>query len=225
MLRTPVEEALTFDDVMLLPARSGVLPKDAIFQIEMSKGLNLSIPIFSAAMDTVTDSQLAIALAQEGGIGVIHRNLSVERQAAEVDRVKRSESGMIHMPITMKPTQNIKEALGVMESYHISGIPITEDEKLVGILTNRDVRFESNLDRPVSDLMTHTNLITVSEGTTLEESKVMLHKHRIEKLLVVDGDFILKGLITLKDIENVRRYPKSAKDPYGRLQVAAAVGG
>ncbi|MDP7371408.1 MAG: IMP dehydrogenase [Nitrospinota bacterium] len=224
MLRTPVEEALTFDDVMLLPARSGVLPKGVNLRIGMTEGLELGIPIFSAAMDTVTDSQLAIALAQEGGIGVIHRNMTAERQAAEVDRVKRSESGMVHRPITMRPTQNIKEALSVMESYHISGVPITQEEKLVGILTNRDVRFESDLDRPVSELMTHSNLVTVSEGTTLEESKGLLHKHRIEKLLVVDGDFNLKGLITLKDIEKVRRYPKSAKDPYGRLQVAAAVG-
>ena len=223
MLRTP-EVALTFDDVMLLPAASDVLPKDADFQVELCEGLELRIPIISAAMDTVTESKLAIALAQEGGIGVIHRNISIERQADEVDRVKRSESGMINTPITMRPDQKIREALSVMESYHISGVPITEGEKLVGILTNRDVRFESNLDRTVSELMTKSNLVTVSEGTTLEESKGMLHKHRIEKLLVVDENFNLTGLITLKDIEKVRRYPKSAKDAYGRLRVAAAVG-
>jgi len=223
MLRTP-EVALTFDDVMLLPAASDVLPKDADFQVELCEGLELRIPIISAAMDTVTESKLAIALAQEGGIGVIHRNVSIERQADEVDRVKRSESGMINTPITMRPDQKIREALSVMESYHISGVPITEGEKLVGILTNRDVRFESNLDRTVSELMTKSNLVTVSEGTTLEESKGMLHKHRIEKLLVVDENFNLTGLITLKDIEKVRRYPKSAKDAYGRLRVAAAVG-
>ncbi len=224
MLSTPVEEALTFDDVMLLPARSSVLPKDVKFQAEISEGFELCIPIISAAMDTVTDSKLAIALAQEGGIGVVHRNMSIERQAAEIDRVKRSESGMIHRPITMRPGQKIHEALDVMETYHISGVPITVKERLVGILTNRDVRFESDLERPVSELMTRTNLITVPEGTTLEESKGMLHKHRIEKLLVVDEDFNLRGLITLKDVEKVRRYPKSAKDPYGRLRVAAAVG-
>jgi len=223
MLRTP-ELALTFDDVMLLPAASDVLPKDAEFQVELCEGLELRIPIISAAMDTVTESKLAIALAQEGGIGVIHRNISIEAQADEVDRVKRSESGMINTPITMRPGQKISEALSVMESYHISGVPITEEERLVGILTNRDVRFESNLDRPVSELMTKSDLITVSEGTTLEESKGMLHKHRIEKLLVVDENYNLKGLITLKDIEKVRRYPKSAKDAYGRLRVAAAVG-
>ncbi len=223
MLRTP-EVALTFDDVMLLPAASDVLPKDAEFQVELCEGLELRIPIISAAMDTVTESKLAIALAQEGGIGVIHRNISIEAQADEVDRVKRSESGMINTPITMRPDQKIREALSVMESYHISGVPITEGEKLVGILTNRDVRFESNLDRLVSELMTKSDLVTVSEGTTLEESKGMLHKHRIEKLLVVDENYNLTGLITLKDIEKVRRYPKSAKDAYGRLRVAAAVG-
>jgi IMP dehydrogenase len=224
MLSTPVEEALTFDDVMLLPARSNVLPKNVDFNISLCDGLELRIPIISAAMDTVTDARLAISLAQEGGIGVVHRNMTVEKQAAAVDRVKRSESGMIHRPITMRPTQKIREALEVMESYRISGVPITEKERLVGILTNRDVRFESDLERPVSELMTKNNLVTVSEGTTLDESKGMLHKHRIEKLLVVDEDFNLKGLITLKDIEKIRRYPKSAKDPFGRLRVAAAVG-
>jgi len=224
MLRIPVKEALTFDDVMLLPARSAVLPRDVECQVNLCENFDLQIPIISAAMDTVTESQLAISLAQEGGIGVIHRNMTIERQAAEVDRVKRSESGMIHRPITMQPGQKIREALDVMGSYHISGVPITEKERLVGILTNRDVRFESDLDRLVSELMTKSDLVTVPEGTTLEESKGMLHKHRIEKLLVVDNDFNLKGLITLKDIEKVRRYPKSAKDPYGRLRVGAAVG-
>ncbi len=224
MLSTPVEEALTFDDVMLLPSRSSVMPKDVDFGIELCDNFELRIPVISAAMDTVTDARLAIALAQEGGIGVVHRNMSIEQQAAEVDKVKRSESGMIHRPITMRPGQKISEALEVMESYRISGVPITEKDRLVGILTNRDVRFESDLDRPVSELMTKTNLITVPEGTTLDESKVMLHKHRIEKLLVVDDEFNLKGLITLKDIEKIRRYPKSAKDQFGRLRVAAAVG-
>ncbi len=224
MLSTPVEEALTFDDVMLLPARSSVLPKDVDFNIEICSGFELRIPVISAAMDTVTDARLAIALAQEGGLGVVHRNMSIDQQAAEVDKVKRSESGMIHRPITMRPEQKISEALEVMQSYRISGVPITEKERLVGILTNRDVRFESDLDRPVSELMTKNNLITVSEGTTLDESKVILHKHRIEKLLVVDDDFNLRGLITLKDIEKLRRYPKSAKDRFGRLRVAAAVG-
>ncbi|MFP6889528.1 MAG: IMP dehydrogenase [Nitrospinota bacterium] len=224
MLRTSVEEALTFDDVMLLPARSSVLPKDVEFQVELCENFDLRIPVISAAMDTVTESQVAISLAQEGGLGVIHRNMTVERQATEVDRVKRSESGMIHRPITMRPGQKIREALDVMETYHISGVPITEKDRLVGILTNRDIRFESDLDRSVSDLMTKSDLVTVPEGTTLEESKGMLHRHRIEKLLVVDADFNLKGLITLKDIEKVRRFPRSAKDPYGRLRVGAAVG-
>ncbi len=219
-----IEDALTFDDVMLLPGRSSVLPKDVDLSVQMGEELELRIPVLSAAMDTVTESNLAIALAQQGGIGVVHRNMPVERQAAEVDRVKRSESGMINQPITMRPEQKIKEALDVMATYHISGVPITKEGRLVGILTNRDVRFETNLDRPVSDLMTKKGLITVPEGTTLEESKGILHKHRIEKLLVVDGNFHLKGLITLKDIEKVRRFPKSAKDQRGRLRVAAAVG-
>ena len=224
MLTIPIEESLTFDDVLLLPAQSSVLPKEVDLSTALCEGIDLRIPLLSAAMDTVTDSSLAIALAQEGGLGVIHRNMSVEKQAMEVDRVKRSESGMVVDPITMRPKQKIKEALEVMGSYRISGVPITENGRLVGILTNRDVRFESNLERPVSDLMTKNELVTVSEGTTLDESKGILHTHRIEKLLVVDNKFNLKGLITLKDIEKLRRYPKAAKDEYGRLRVAAGVG-
>ncbi len=224
MFTIPIEESLTFDDVLLLPAQSSVLPKDVDQSTTLCEGFDLRIPLLSAAMDTVTESNLAIALAQEGGIGVIHRNMSVEKQAMEVDRVKRSESGMVADPITMRPKQKIKEALEVMGTYRISGVPITENGRLVGILTNRDVRFESNLERPVSDLMTKNELVTVPEGTTLDESKGMLHTHRIEKLLVVDDKFNLKGLITLKDIEKLRRYPKAAKDEYGRLRAAAAVG-
>ena len=218
------QDALTFDDVMLLPARSAVLPKDVDLTVTMAEELEMRIPLFSAAMDTVTESALAIALAQQGGLGVIHRNMPVERQAAEVDKVKRSESGMITQPITMRPSQKIKEALDLMASYRISGVPITEGGRLVGILTNRDVRFETNLDRPVAELMTKTDLITVPVGTTLEESKGILHQHRIEKLLVVDQNFYLKGLITLKDVEKVRRFPRSAKDKHGRLRAAAALG-
>ncbi len=224
MLNTPLEEAYTFDDVMLLPARSDVLPKDVDLTTLLCGELELGIPVLSAAMDTVTESGLAIALAQQGGLGVVHRGMSIERQAAEVDRVKRSESGMVTQPITMRPHQRIREAFEVMETYHISGVPITEEGRLVGILTNRDVRFETNLERPVSELMTKERLVTAPEGTTLDESKGMLHEHRIEKLLVVDDGFHLKGLITLKDIEKVRRYPKSSKDAFGRLRVAAAVG-
>ncbi len=224
MFNAPIEEAYTFDDVMLLPARSDVLPKDVDLATRLCEEIELGIPLLSAAMDTVTESGLAIALAQQGGLGVVHRSMSIERQAAEVDRVKRSESGMVTEPITMRPDQKIREALEVMQTYHISGVPITEGERLVGILTNRDVRFETNLDRPVAQLMTREDLVTAPVGTTLDESKGMLHQHRIEKLLVVDEDFNLKGLITLKDIEKVRRYPKSAKDELGRLRVAAAVG-
>ena len=218
------QDALTFDDVMLLPARSAVLPKDADLTVTIAEELEMRIPLFSAAMDTVTESALAIALAQQGGIGVIHRNMPVDRQAAEVDRVKRSESGMITQPITMRPGQKIKEALDLMAAYRISGVPITEGGRLVGILTNRDVRFETDLDRTVSELMTKAGLITVPVGTTLEESKGILHQHRIEKLLVVDENFYLKGLITLKDVEKVRRFPRSTKDKHGRLRAAAALG-
>ena len=224
MLNAPIEEAYTFDDVMLLPAHSEVLPKDVDLSTHLCEEIELGIPLMSAAMDTVTESSLAIALAQQGGLGVVHRSMSVERQAAEVDRVKRSESGMVTQPITMRPRQLIREALEVMQTYHISGVPITEEGRLVGILTNRDVRFETNLDKPVAELMTREKLVTVPVGTTLDDSKGILHRHRIEKLLVVDEDYKLKGLITLKDIEKVRRYPKSAKDKFGRLRVAAAVG-
>ena len=224
MLNPPIEEAYTFDDVMLLPAHSEVLPRDVDLSTFLCEEIELGIPLLSAAMDTVTESDLAIALAQQGGLGVVHRSMTIESQAAEVDRVKRSESGMVTQPITMRPGQRIREALEIMQTYHISGVPVTEEGRLVGILTNRDVRFETNLDKPVAELMTREKLVTVPEGTTLDDSKGILHRHRIEKLLVVDEDFNLKGLITLKDIEKVRRYPKSAKDKFGRLRVAAAVG-
>ena len=224
MLNGPLKEALTFDDVMLLPAHSKILPKEVDISTTLSNGLKLNLPIISAAMDTVTESKMAIALAQQGGLGIVHRNMSIHNQTAEIEKVKRSESGMVTEPITMSPNQKIRDALEIMSTYHISGVPVTEKEKLVGILTNRDVRFETDLDRLVSELMTSEKLVTVSEGTTLEESKSILHRHRIEKLLVVDNDFKLKGLITLKDIEKVRQYPDSAKDSLGRLRVGAAIG-
>ena len=224
MLNGPLKEALTFDDVMLLPAHSKILPKEVDISTTLSNGLKLNLPIISAAMDTVTESKMAIALAQQGGLGIVHRNMSIHNQTAEIEKVKRSESGMVTEPITMSPNQKIRDALEIMSTYHISGVPVTEKEKLVGILTNRDVRFETDLDRLVSELMTSEKLVTVSEGTTLEESKSILHQHRIEKLLVVDNEFKLKGLITLKDIEKVRQYPDSAKDSLGRLRVGAAIG-
>ncbi len=215
---------LTFDDVVLLPAKSEVLPREVDLSTQLTPKIRLNIPLLSSAMDTVTESRLAIALAQEGGLGVIHRNFSVEEQAREVDKVKRSESGMITDPITMSPDQSIGEAMQVMEKYRISGVPITERRKLVGILTNRDLRFEDKFERRIGDLMTKKNLVTVPMGTTLEESKKHLHEHRIEKLLVVDDDFNLMGLITIKDIEKARKYPKASKDSRGRLRVGAAVG-
>jgi len=219
-----INESLTFDDVSIVPAASSVLPKEVEVSTQLTKAIRLNIPLVSAAMDTVTESRTAISMAQEGGIGIIHRNLSVEDQALEVDRVKKSESGMILNPITMHPEQKIFQALEIMKKYRISGVPITKNGKLVGILTNRDLRFEKKLDAEIATVMTKDRLITVPVGTTLEESKEILHKNRIEKLLVVDEQNNLKGLITIKDIEKIRKYPNSCKDHLGRLRVGAAIG-
>jgi IMP dehydrogenase len=217
-------EALTFDDVLLVPAHSKILPNQVDIRSKLTTTIELNIPILSAAMDTVTESDLAIALAREGGIGIIHKNMTPSRQAAEVDKVKRSESGMILDPITLTPDQPIREAMRVMQHYRISGIPLVNGPKLVGIITNRDLRFEEDLDTPIHKLMTHKNLITASEGTTLEEAKRILQKHRIEKLLVVDKKGNLKGLITVKDIQKKAKYPNACKDQHGRLRVGAAIG-
>lgn len=225
MLNGPLEEGLTFDDVLLVPAKSEVHPREADVSTRLTRNIRINIPLVSAAMDTVTEGRLAIALAREGGIGIIHRAFSPERQAAEVDKVKKSESGMILDPITVRPTQMIYEALEIMERYHISGVPVTDEEgKLVGILTNRDLRFETKLDLPISGVMTKDRLVTAAVGTSLDEAKEILHQHRIEKLPVVDEQFRLKGLITIKDIEKRRKYPNACKDPHGRLRVGAAVG-
>jgi IMP dehydrogenase len=224
MIHFPVPEALTFDDVLLLPAKSDVIPAAADTTTRLTRNIELRIPLISAAMDTVTESHMAIAMAQQGGLGIIHRNLSIEQQAGEVDKVKRSESGMIVDPITMSPEDKIADALEVMRRYRISGVPITKNKKLVGILTNRDLRFETRTDIPISEVMTKENLITVPVGTTLSDAEAILHKHRIEKLLVVDDHYILKGLITVKDIQKRLKYPSAAKDAHGRLRVGAAVG-
>ncbi|MDM7916275.1 MAG: IMP dehydrogenase [Candidatus Eisenbacteria bacterium] len=217
-------EGLTFDDVLLLPRKSDVLPSDVDTSVALSPSLRLGIPLLSAAMDTVTEARLAIALAREGGIGVIHKNLSIEEQAQEVEKVKRSESGMITDPITLPPDLPVGDAVAVMEKFHISGVPITREGVLVGILTNRDLRFIRDLSTRISDIMTKENLITVPVGTTLEEAKEILHKHRIEKLPVVDEEGRLKGLITVKDIMKKIQYPNACIDAHGRLRVAAAVG-
>src|SRR5437588_3258121 len=224
MIHFPVPEALTFDDVLLLPARSDVIPALVSTQTLLTRNIALNIPIVSAAMDTVTESHMAIALAQQGGLGIIHRNLTIEQQANEVDKVKRSESGMIVDPVTMHPTDKVSDALEVMRKYKISGVPITEHGKLVGILTNRDLRFETRFDIPIDSVMTKKNLITVPVGTTLEEAEKILHQHRVEKLLVVDDKYTLKGLITVKDIQKKLKYPNAAKDSQGRLRVGAAIG-
>src|ERR1700716_1981421 len=224
MIHFPVPEALTFDDVLLLPARSDVIPAQASTQTQLTRNISLNIPIVSAAMDTVTESHMAIALAQQGGLGIIHRNLSIEQQANEVDKVKRSESGMIVDPVTMSPTDKVSDALEVMRKYKISGVPITQHGKLVGILTNRDLRFETRTDILISKIMTKDNLITVPVGTTLEDAEKILHEHRVEKLLVVDDKYNLKGLITVKDIQKKLKYPGAAKDQHGRLRVGAAIG-
>ena len=224
MVTDPLPLALTFDDVLLLPAYSQVLPSQVGTATRVTRRIEINIPILSAAMDTVTESRLAIALARQGGIGVIHRNMPIERQAEEVDRVKRSESGMIVDPITVSPEHKISDALGLMARYRISGVPVTRGNELVGILTNRDLRFETRHYLPVSEVMTKDNLVTVPVGTTLEEAEKLLHKHRIEKLLVVGDGMVLKGLITVKDIQKKRKFPHAAKDDQGRLRVAAAVG-
>jgi IMP dehydrogenase len=224
MIHFPVPEALTFDDVLLMPALSDVIPATANTQTPLTRKIMLNIPVVSAAMDTVTESRMAIALAQQGGLGIIHRNLSIEQQAGEVDKVKRSESGMIVDPITMSPDAKISDALDVMRRYRISGVPITKGKKLVGILTNRDLRFETRTDIPIRDVMTKENLITVPVGTTLEQAEAILHKHRVEKLLVVNDKYELKGLITVKDIQKKLKYPNAAKDSQGRLRVGAAIG-
>jgi IMP dehydrogenase len=229
-LETAVElaTALTFDDVLLVPRHSKVLPNGVDVSTRLTRNIRLNVPLVSAAMDTVTESRLAIAMAQHGGLGVIHKNLSIEEQAVEVDRVKRSESGMIVNPITLSPQHRIYEALEMMKHYSISGVPITEDGqkegRLVGILTNRDLRFETNVNRPIAEVMTREHLITVPVGTTLDQAREILHRHKVEKLLVVDNQFMLKGLITVKDIQKMIKYPHACKDALGRLRVGAAVG-
>ena len=224
MTQDVLPEGLTFDDVLLEPARSDVVPAEVDTRTCLTRQIALNIPIVSAAMDTVTESHLAIALAQQGGIGIVHRNMSIARQAEEVDKVKRSESGMIVDPITIRPDQSIADAQALMARYRISGVPVTKDGRLVGILTNRDLRFENRFDLPVAEVMTKENLITVPVGTTLEQAEAILHRHRVEKLLVVDDQYNLKGLITVKDIQKKLKYPNSAKDSQGRLRVGAAIG-
>jgi IMP dehydrogenase len=228
LLEVGVKTALTFDDILLLPRHSTVLPAQVDVATRLTRNIRLNVPLLSAAMDTVTESEMAIAMAQQGGLGVIHKNLSIDDQATEVDRVKRSESGMIVNPITLPPHARIHEALALMQKYRISGVPITEggskEGRLVGILTNRDLRFETNTDRPVSEVMTRERLITVPVGTTLDQAREILHQEKVEKLLVVDRDFRLKGLITVKDIQKAIKYPNACKDSLGRLRAGAAVG-
>ncbi len=224
MLAKNLPEALTFDDVLLVPAYSEVVPVQVSTQTNLTRHITLNTPLISSAMDTVTESRMAIAMAQQGGIGIVHRNLSIADQAGEIDKVKRSESGMIVDPVTIGPDQKIGDALEVMRRYKISGVPVTRDKKLVGILTNRDLRFETRTDIPIGDVMTKDDLITVPVGTTLEEAEQILHKHRVEKLLVVNGQYELKGLITVKDIQKKLKYPNASKDPQGRLRVGGAIG-
>lgn len=219
-----IKESYSFDDLLLVPGYSDVLPKDCDVSTRLTRNITLNIPIVSAAMDTVTESATAITLARMGGLGVIHRNLSIDEQVVEVDKVKKSESGMIVDPVTIDPDHTVAEVLQLMTKYRISGLPVVRDEQLVGIVTNRDLRFETDLDKKVSEVMTSKELVTVKEGITLEESKRLLHQHRIEKLLVVDEKGKLKGLITIKDIEKIKRYPNACKDELGRLRVGAAVG-
>ena len=219
-----IPEGLTFDDVLLLPGKSSVIPAQADTRTFLARRISLNIPIVAAAMDTVTDSRLAIAIARQGGLGFVHRNMTIDRQAEEVDRVKRSESGMIVDPVTIAPEISVRQALEFMNKYKVSGLPVTRGQKLVGILTNRDLRFERNLDQPVNNVMTKENLVTVPVGTTLDEAEKILQKHRIEKLLVVDKDFNLKGLITVKDIQKKLEFPSATKDEQGRLRVGAAIG-
>ena len=224
MIKMPPEEAFSFDDVLLLPNYSDVVPKDVQVVTHLTRNLKLNIPLVSAAMDTVTEAETAICMAREGGIGIIHRNMSIETEAREVDKVKKSESGMIVDPVTISPERPVEDVLQVMTRYRISGVPVTDGDRLVGIVTNRDLRFETNLTRPVAEVMTKDNLVTVPEGISLEESKKLLHEHRIEKLLVVDKDGRLAGMITIKDIEKIKKYPNACKDSLGRLRVGAAVG-
>ena len=224
MLQDKIREGLTFDDVLLVPAKSEVLPRDVDLSIQLTKNIKLNIPMLSAAMDTVTDSRMAIAMAREGGLGIIHKNMTIEEQAAQVDKVKRSEHGVITDPFYLSPENLISDAEELMSRYRISGVPITREGKLVGILTNRDLRFETDYSKPIGEVMTSENLITAPEGTTLEEAKKILANHRIEKLPIVDKDFMLRGLITIKDIEKTSKYPNSAKDENGRLLCGAAVG-
>ena len=224
MLDERIPEALTFDDVLLVPQKSAVLPSEVDITTQLTKTITLRVPVVSAAMDTVTEAPLAIAMAQEGGLGFIHKNMTIEAQASEVDKVKRSESGMIVDPVTVSPTAKVAEALELMSKYRISGVPVTKGSKLVGILTNRDLRFETRTNLPVSELMTKDELITVPVGTTLEQAKEILHRHKVEKLLVVDKDYNLKGLITVKDIQKQIKYPNACKDSLGRLRVGAALG-
>jgi IMP dehydrogenase len=219
-----IPEGLTFDDVLLVPGKSDVLPAQADTRTFLSRRIALNVPIVAAAMDTVTDARLAIAIARQGGIGFVHRNMSIDRQAEEIDRVKRSESGMIVDPVTIGPEMSVRQALEFMNKYKVSGLPVTRGHRLIGILTNRDLRFERNLDQPVSNIMTKDNLVTVPVGTTLEEAEKILQRHRIEKLLVVDKDYNLKGLITVKDIQKKLEFPYATKDDQGRLRVGAAIG-
>src|ERR1700734_1384255 len=220
----PILEGLTFDDVLLVPGKSSVLPTEVNTQTQLTRKIALNIPLVSAAMDTVTESRLAIAMARQGGLGFVHRSMTIDRQAEEVDRVKRSESGMIVDPVTIAPELSVRQALDIMNKYKVSGLPVTRGAHLLGILTNRDLRFERNLDQPVSGIMTKHNLVTVPVGTTLEEAEKILQQHRIEKLLVVDADFNLKGLITVKDIQKKIEFPSATKDEHGRLRVGAAIG-
>lgn len=224
MLEDALSLGLTFDDVLLMPAYSEVIPKDTDVSTQLTPSIRLDIPLVSAAMDTVTESRTAIIMSREGGIGIIHKNLSIKSQALEVDKVKKSESGMIVAPITMHPEQKLYEALEIMARYHISGVPVVKNDKLVGILTNRDLRFETSLNQQISGVMTKDNLITAPPGTSLDEAKKLLHKNRIEKLLVIDKNNNLKGLITVKDIEKMEKYPNACKDNLGRLRVGAAIG-
>src|ERR1700723_2940612 len=224
MLDKDLPEALTFDDVLLVPAYSDVVPVSVSTQTQLTRDITLNTPLLSAAMDAVTESRMAIAMAQQGGIGIVHRNLPVAEQAGEIDKAKRSESGMIVDPVTIEPDQPIAAALEVMRRYKISGVPVTQGKRLVGILTNRDLRFETRTDIPIGGVMTKANLITVPVGTTLEEAELILHKHRVEKLLVVNDQYELKGLITVKDIQKKLKYPSASKDEKGRLRVGGAIG-
>ena len=224
MLADPLPEALTFDDVLLVPAYSDVVPVQVDTQSLLTRAITLNTPLVSSAMDTVTESRMAIAMAQQGGIGIVHRNLTISDQAGEIDKVKRSESGMIVDPVTISPEKTIGDALEIMRRYRISGVPVTQGRRLVGILTNRDLRFETRTDILVGEVMTKEDLITVAVGTTLEEAELMLHKHRVEKLLVVNDQYELKGLITVKDIQKKLKYPNATKDNQGRLRVGGAIG-